>query len=876
MKKLFLILLIFVTICTGVLKSQVQVILTQPPPFQFNLDKLWKVTLINSGPEENVYIQGEVKKNSGFLVEARSSTFLMRTGTRKVSAGEISPVDVKKYSNEFDEALKRTGYFPNGTYDVCVYVKSAITNNILGSYCFTTETFIFSPPTLTFPNDNEILYNMPVFSWMPPLPLPSGAVSYKVIIKQILHGQSTVQTFNSVPSWFEITNLRATVLNYPLSALTLEKRQKYAWRVDTYIDGNFAVSSELRTFTLGDHFSEDTLKHFSGKSSSVNENFLSNVSFLGNLGIGSGIEDNKMFSRKKKSHLNLESAESNFSIDYKMNYSYSNSVPPFSKSDRQYLNVIFTPKITIGDIPFALDIYVDTRQKSDLQNINTFSNLLNFGKFRTFIETKLKQKKEEIEKKFKSKIEQSVGEVKDKLISNQEDELKNAKSSLPFYLKFFSHFNELSLFDNYPVFTKNTLSGVKLTGANIDFYPGIVYMAYAGFNNLQAIKDSVYRRSLNAGRFGVGNKNESHFHFGILKANDDEYSINAENVISGVTPKENVVLSSNAQINLFKDNFSLGGEVSGSMLTRDKFSPEITSDEIPSIVKNLLNPKQSSQFDYMFEINSQVKIPKTETQIETAFQYLGPGYITLGAPDLKPDKKLFKIKIEQKLFQDKVSVNLTFNKSSNNVAGFNSVTNSLSTLNISLKAAFKDYPYFVAVYSPNSIDNAGVSDSLRNKSGSDIYMLNSGYNLPGRSLSSFISGTLFIINNSSQQINSSFKNLNATLSDMVTFMNFPLSLNGVLGLSNREIAGISSSLYTAELSGAYSIGEAIELSMGINHEFEKDLNSKTILNWSTSFNHENYGKLVLDINLENYKESFYQYGNYNDVRIRFTASKTFK
>ncbi|MBN8571076.1 MAG: hypothetical protein J0M18_15730 [Ignavibacteria bacterium] len=551
-------------------------------------------------------------------------------------------------------------------------------------------------------------------------------------------------------------------------------------------------------------------------------------------------------------------------------------MPPFSKTDRQYLNLTFTPKIVIADIPFALDIYVDTRQKSDLQNINTFSNLLNFGKFRSFIENKLKQKKEEIENKFKSEIEQSTGDSKEKLISKKDDEMKKVNSSLPFYLKFFSYFNELSILDNYPVFTKNTLNGVKLTGANIDFYPGVVYLAYAGFNNLQAIKDSVFKRTLNAGRFGVGNKTGSHFHFGILKASDDEYSINADNVRGGVTPKENIVLSSNAQLNLFEDNFSFGGEVSGSMLTRDKFAPDLTADEVPAIVKNLLKPKQSSQFDYMFEINSKVKIPKTQTQVETAFQYLGPGYITLGAPDLKPDKKLFKIKIDQKLFQDKVSVNLTYNKSSNNVAGFNSVTNSLSTLNISLKAAFKDYPYFVAVYSPNSIDNAGVSDTLRNKSGSDIYMLNSGYNLQGSSLSNFISGTLFIINNSSMQLNSSFKNLNATISDMVTFMNFPLSLNGVLGLSNRETAGISSSLYTAELSGAYSLGEVIELSIGINHEFEKDLNSKTILNWSTSFNHENYGRLVLDINLENYKESFYQYGNYNDVRIRFTASKTFK
>lgn len=107
---------------TNSVNSQVQVILDQPPPFQFKTEDLWKVTLVNPGNAEQVYLYGTVESSSVLLLEAKTGMFNMPSGIKRVTASELSPVDVTKYSDEVDRTLTKTGSFQTGVYSICVHV----------------------------------------------------------------------------------------------------------------------------------------------------------------------------------------------------------------------------------------------------------------------------------------------------------------------------------------------------------------------------------------------------------------------------------------------------------------------------------------------------------------------------------------------------------------------------------------------------------------------------------------------------------------------------------------------------------------------------------------------------------------------------------
>ena len=93
------------------------------------------------------------------------------------------------------------------------------------------------------------------------------------------------------------------------------------------------------------------------------------------------------------------------------------------------------------------------------------------------------------------------------------------------YIKALSYFETLGLGETYPNYSKYTLNGSKVTGADFEFNPGLFYIAASGLKNLSAIPYTNFQRKLLAGKIGIGGKEKSHFHFTIMKAWDNENSL---------------------------------------------------------------------------------------------------------------------------------------------------------------------------------------------------------------------------------------------------------------------------------------------------------------------------------------------------------------
>lgn len=75
-------------------------------------------------------------------------------------------------------------------------------------------------PELISPQDGAVIQDeYPVFTWMPPMPIPPGQeITYVVKIVEILNGQTKEEAMQSNPAWFENKDIQTTSFQYPVSA----------------------------------------------------------------------------------------------------------------------------------------------------------------------------------------------------------------------------------------------------------------------------------------------------------------------------------------------------------------------------------------------------------------------------------------------------------------------------------------------------------------------------------------------------------------------------------------------------------------------------------------------------------------------------------
>ena len=247
--KSFFLILIFCPIIN--VSAQVQVFLHQPPPGQLNIADLWKFEVINN-TENDRYIKfyATVNSEDGVpLFEGTSSVYeLSSMFSGVVSFPELEPFDMAHVDEEIKEILLRTGTVPSGVYVICLEIIDAESAESIFRDCIDQEVFQASPPILIYPMDGSALEEeMPVFSWMEPVP-PIDGMLYKIRISEILTDQSPEQALLSTPPYFEYGGIMGNMFEFPLSARPLEVGKSYVWRVTGTILGRDLLESEYSTF----------------------------------------------------------------------------------------------------------------------------------------------------------------------------------------------------------------------------------------------------------------------------------------------------------------------------------------------------------------------------------------------------------------------------------------------------------------------------------------------------------------------------------------------------------------------------------------------------------------------------------------------------
>lgn len=207
------------------------------PPNLWRIEDILNVNIENRTEENlNIYLVATITESSlGELIKVSCSDFTLKPGFPEfLDASEFEPVYVnytEEYKNNVQEIAVTTGSLPAGVYDICITAYKA--NDIVcGHNCLHQEIAHPSPPELIYPLDQSaVTEDLPVFSWLPPMPL-TGEVNYKIEIVELLDGQIPLEAMESNYPWFSESIPYATSFQYPVGSREFIQGAGYAWRIE--------------------------------------------------------------------------------------------------------------------------------------------------------------------------------------------------------------------------------------------------------------------------------------------------------------------------------------------------------------------------------------------------------------------------------------------------------------------------------------------------------------------------------------------------------------------------------------------------------------------------------------------------------------------
>lgn len=235
------------------------------PANLWRIEDILNVRIENTTSEDlNLYLVAIVTEESdGELFEISTTDFILRPGFNAFLSSSEVTVDVVEKSQAFSRAAREivitTGSLPAGRYDICFTAYETGSNEqvILGSECISQDIAHPSPPELIYPaNESYVTDDLPVFSWLPPMP-SLDQVRYSIEIVELLDGQIPVEAMEANFKWFSEDDLDFTSLQYPLTDRPFIPGTRYAWRVGAIMgheiqqrDVNPVIQSPVWTFTF--------------------------------------------------------------------------------------------------------------------------------------------------------------------------------------------------------------------------------------------------------------------------------------------------------------------------------------------------------------------------------------------------------------------------------------------------------------------------------------------------------------------------------------------------------------------------------------------------------------------------------------------------
>lgn len=696
-----------------------------------------------------------------------------------------------------------------------------------------------------------------VFSWLPPTPVPNNVqINYRIKIVELYGNQSPYDAMQSNPLFFSASGIFTTSFQYPLAAREFNPERVYAWQVEAYANGFLLSSSEINSFSfLPDFDTKRTIND--SKRSSLNIIRASN-SIIEDLPGGL-----KTLSKNYSNSNSLSFKNTNIVQNFNL-LSIPNLISNFlndnepkaisfgltgelfgetsnrkgSGSDKKpsYGYLQLTPSVNLYGIPFGLNLLLSSENSSQRQNINSFSFLYSVDAAKEMIQNKIENEGEE---------------------------------SVPGLMKFFSYFHSFGIGTNYPSYSQYTMQGVPVSGLSFEFNPGWFYLATALQKNQKPIDNSAFRRDLYSGRIGFGQKDDNHLFFTGIYANDNASSIIIDSLNRNLSPNSNYVFGVEGKINLFEDKLSFDGEIAGAMLTRDNRDPDLVNEDIPQFVRNIFQPKISSQVDYAYSLNTTFDNSESNTKVSAGVRMIGPGYKSLGNPTLRNDKFEVSGKIEQKFVERQISVSLSMKYYRDNLINSKLFTTTTYSPGIKLGLKFKNYPFLNLSYYPSFLKNDATDPLKKVDFKNHLFTAVTGYNQKISDM--MLSSNVFYMFNKSKSLDSlsGYTSNNFVITENLTFKS-PLVLSAGFGMNFLNFADFSTRITNLDGSIGYTFFEQWNNTFGVNYSVEKNKSNRVGFYINSSYSLSEQVSIDLRVEKNNYSDQLLSSNDYDEIIARTT------
>ena len=258
---------------------------------------------------------------------------------------------------------------------------------------------------------------------------------------------------------------------------------------------------------------------------------------------------------------------------------------------------------------------------------------------------------------------------------------------------------DLGTFD--PDYTTLVLSGVSLTGVNLEVNPGKLYAAFtwgksvANFTNPLNFSSLAGGRNILSGRLGLGNKDNLLVAISVLKGTDDSGNKIKDSLYDYYLPNVNYVLGIDAKYKI-TSTAEVGIEYAKSE------NIQTVKDE-GSSVKNISSLANSNQAKYSsaFYAYSAVQFNENTTKLKLSTRVIDPFYYSFGTPYLRKDNFRIEAKGEQSFWKKQLTTAITYRRDADNIYNLKQGTSVTNTFLYNLNIRIKKYPYLLLTYSPN-------------------------------------------------------------------------------------------------------------------------------------------------------------------------------
>lgn len=595
----------------------------------------------------------------------------------------------------------------------------------------------------------------------------------------------------------------------------------------------------------------------------------------------------------------------------------------FQEVPDDYARLEITPTLEVYDVPFSANLLLSTEQNERRQSLNSIVFGLDFRQLQANLIGRAMEKVNELRSIKAVEAVEGAAHVKDSLMGVGEEGLRDLErmkgladyeklrerafsESAPLLQelgvlsateKFFMNFPALEIGVTYPRYTPLTLTNVPVTGANIEFNPGLLYVAFAGGTSqrvrtgeelirlrsqpaLPEFVDTViaptYNRTLYAGRLGVGKRDASHFFLTTMWARDDETEIAVDSLVAdslGVrfAPKSNVVIGVDAVLDIVDDLLRIEGELTGSVINGDTRTMGFKNDDIPSFLVDIVEPNLSTSIDYAYSVKSTLNIADIGTKLSAMARMIGPGYQSLGAPTLRNDLLRYDIRFEQRLLQRQIAITSFYRHDRDNLVAWKPGTTAIDAYGIGLGLTFRKLPYLRLNFAPYHQTNDLTGERAVDNTTTTFSAI-AGYSFRTGPLANSANITYSLQNSATNVAASDYGIGNVSLNYTAMF-EFPLMLNASVGLSDLAAGSDSTaSILTFDIGGSFTAFDIWESSLGINIGKQTDVDSRFGFFVGSTLALWDYGYFDVRAEKNTYDNSFFLQDTYDEFLIRATLT----